>query len=139
MRMLALSAMLALCIQLAADARDQPFTGKFTNGFDRYPNVSLTLLQQGTRVRGMISIVGDSAASRVVTADIDGRIVHGVLSFAWQDSFENAGRATFRPDAKSWLLGSRITRPANDGRYFEGSFKLTRVSTHVTEADLPRP
>jgi hypothetical protein len=139
MRMFVFVPTLALCVQLAADARPEAFTGKYTNGFDRYPNVTVTLLQHGTRVRGVISIVGDSSASRVVTADIDGRIVRGVLSFAWQDSFENAGRATFRPDAKGWLLGSRITRPANDGRYFEGTFKLTRVSTQVGEADLPRP
>jgi hypothetical protein len=139
MRRLVLSALIALGFQLAADARPESFTGKYTNGFDRYPNVSVTLLQHGQRVRGVISIVGDSSASRVVTADIDGRIVHGVLSFAWHDSFENEGRATFRPDARAWVLGSRITRPANDGRYFEGTFKLTRVSTHVGEADLPKP
>jgi hypothetical protein len=139
MRMLVLTTALALGLQQAADARQEPFTGKYTNGFDRYPNVSVTLLQAGSHVRGVLTIVGDSSASRVVTADIDGRIARGVLSFAWQDNFGNAGRATFRPGSNAWLLGSRITRPANDGRYFEGSFKLTRVSTHVGEADLPRP
>lgn len=137
MRMLALTLALALGLQPAADARQEAFTGKYTNGFDRYPNVSVTLLQTGSHVRGVLSILGDSSASRVVTADIDGQVARGVLSFAWQDNFGNAGRATFRPAAKAWLLGSKITRPADDGRYFEGSFKLTRVSTHVSAADLP--
>ena len=68
MRMLVLTTALALGLQPAADARQEAFTGKYTNGFDRYPNVSVTLLQAGTHVRGMLAIVGDSSASRVVTA-----------------------------------------------------------------------
>jgi hypothetical protein len=124
---------------LTGAAHPAPFTGKFTNGFDRYPNVSLTLLQTGSRVRGTVTILGDSSGTRVVTSEFEGRINRGVAYFNWTDSYENAGSATFRPDGKAWRLGSRITRPANDGRYFEGVFKLTRVSTRVSEDDLPRP
>ena len=70
MRMLVLTTALALGLQQAADARQEPFTGKYTNGFDRYPNVSVTLLQAGSHVRGVLTIVGDSSASRVVTSTI---------------------------------------------------------------------
>jgi hypothetical protein len=128
-----------LLVASPAGAKPAPngYTGKYTNGFDRYPNVSLVIEQTGTRVHGVVTIIGDSSNTRIESAEFNGRIAGGIVHFPWTDNYENAGNATFRTAGKGFVLDSRFTRMANDGRYFEGRFALTRVSSVVGRDDLP--
>ncbi len=121
------AALLVAAIVPAAGAAAPTLGGKYESNPYRYPSLALLLHQEGATASGSLTIVGDARSIRVVAVPVEGTVRRGQLSFNWEDNYGNAGNATFKADGKAYLLQSKMTRRSNDGRYFEGAFRLKKT------------
>jgi hypothetical protein len=117
----------------------EPFTGKFESGWNKVPSLELVLKQQGTALRGGLTLVADHRGARVLTADLEGKTASRTSAhFKWTDAYGNAGVATlWRTGPKAWRLDAIIKRPTNYGRWFEGHYTLTKTADTLEPGQIP--
>lgn len=131
---LALGALLGL-----GAAAPSPYTGKYESGWEAVPTVELLVKQEGARLRASATLVLDHRGTRVLTADMEGRVASRGAHFTWQDSSGNTGVATLWSTADGrWMLLSRITKPTNEGRWFEGTYALTKTASSLMPNEEPQ-
>jgi hypothetical protein len=114
----------------AASTAPADYTGRYEMADTKAGRAFLlNVAQNGSRATVSFSAAmsdGDGAAPQ---ASGKGRIRHGVLTFAFKDSFNNEGDCTLTPGEKGYALSMTLTKVAEPKPlHFYGDMLLKRVS-----------